>query len=1322
VSSHLFVVKSRQLPALLGVYRPAAGLALVALQCAAIVLLTCQSQAAVVAPPVSVTASSEFAAGFVVTNMFDATVNENNLDVTPYGQGDGQWAGMGVGPFDVFMDFGSLIAGIDGLAYSQRLGADPVLDKVGRIDLWFSTSDFGGVIPGSAPDASVTITNTTNSVLTQYTFGALSFDARYVAAQFFSTPGAVAGNIGGSEFRLLTDTPDVLDPPNIELVVDRSTGELVLQNTSANPLNFIAYQINSPTAGALDASGWTSIAQNYDAGSVGPNQVDANSHWIEFTPAPRIGSLGEGQQPGGVGADLVDTNPISLGNAWIRNPVEDLEVILLEADGSEFPVTVVYEGDPLLLGDLNFNGVVDPADWPLFRDGLGGVHAALSSAQAYTLGDLDGDGDTDLVDFRTFQFIYDQANGAGALQGLIAGQSQVPEPTSLLAILLVGLACGGVTLRRRRAIGLVATLLAAAIIWSPESATAQVFTLTSPATPVGATASSEFGGTFVVGSLFDDVSLTGAGLGITAYDGASLQYAGVGPDPKEVFMDYGQSITTNYLGFAQRIGGDAFADKIGLIELWFSDVDFGGVLPGSAPSVTINITDLTLGAATSVIQPYSLGGEFAGRYVAARLTIAEQSLAQPTNNIGGNELRLAVGPSDIVLQVDRSTGALTIRNQGNLAQDLEINGYEIASADGSLLASWSGFEAGSVPGFSPGDGSGNGWERGDSSGANLLTEAYLLGTSTLGIDDVLSLGVGYNTALDAMDLTFSVSIASGNGLLLPGVIEYINSPGGDLLGDYNNDGMVDAADYTVWRDNLGAASLPNEDPAASPGVVDAADYAVWRSQFGMTSASGALAAGAAAVPEPRAWLSLVLALAVTATWRVVSRRPSRQFSLAQWQPSVVACLTVVALFTTQSLVPAATPDAIYLFGDNSNLSTENGSPAAGVGTGVGADVPDATLDHQGDESFVVLTTFRDLLVNTAVPSSRPSYVDTAALGYPGSDFGSIATGVGVRFDGVDDTLGGAIGLGFPQQGDDAFTGNFANAYSQITTRAIDGWVRPTNASSGARQDIVNDTYQFGIHITAAGTWGMNFGSTVNTVNTFEFDSGVPVASTLDANGWAHIQQRTFGAASAALYVNGELVILTGVGQPFYHAAPAAAVGSDLEISFGANLAGDANFYAGDVDNFRLLIAGDNSGFFANGANYGTFDLSLDNDFIAANVVRGDANGDGLVNGDGSGDPAVDDVAFFVENFLQTNLVIDEAGATRQVGDITSITTMADFNGDGITDVRDWFILTSSHQDAALAASLDLGSLLAGGTPVPEPTAIWLVAASVAGAIAVRRRT
>ncbi len=72
-----------------------------------------------------------------------------------------------------------------------------------------------------------------------------------------------------------------------------------------------------------------------------------------------------------------------------------------------------------------------------------------------------------------------------------------------------------------------------------------------------------------------------------------------------------------------------------------------------------------------------------------------------------------------------------------------------------------------------------------------------------------------------------------------------------LPGDYNSDGNVDAADYTVWRDTLGSTEdlrANGDDTGASMGVIDAADYDVWKTNFGQPA--GAAAAHATTIPEP----------------------------------------------------------------------------------------------------------------------------------------------------------------------------------------------------------------------------------------------------------------------------------------------------------------------------------------------------------------------------------------------------------------------------------------------------------------------------------------
>jgi len=61
-----------------------------------------------------------------------------------------------------------------------------------------------------------------------------------------------------------------------------------------------------------------------------------------------------------------------------------------------------------------------------------------------------------------------------------------------------------------------------------------------------------------------------------------------------------------------------------------------------------------------------------------------------------------------------------------------------------------------------------------------------------------------------------------------------------LAGDFNNDSIVDAADYTVWRNGLGSVYFD-------------ADYDVWRANFGQTMSAGAGAHGtlySVPVPEP----------------------------------------------------------------------------------------------------------------------------------------------------------------------------------------------------------------------------------------------------------------------------------------------------------------------------------------------------------------------------------------------------------------------------------------------------------------------------------------
>jgi hypothetical protein len=71
-----------------------------------------------------------------------------------------------------------------------------------------------------------------------------------------------------------------------------------------------------------------------------------------------------------------------------------------------------------------------------------------------------------------------------------------------------------------------------------------------------------------------------------------------------------------------------------------------------------------------------------------------------------------------------------------------------------------------------------------------------------------------------------------------------NAPAG-VLGDYNGNGTVDAADYVLWRNG---GPLLNE--VDTPGTVNQQDYIEWRARFGNTQGSGSSLSTSNTVPEP----------------------------------------------------------------------------------------------------------------------------------------------------------------------------------------------------------------------------------------------------------------------------------------------------------------------------------------------------------------------------------------------------------------------------------------------------------------------------------------
>jgi serralysin len=81
-----------------------------------------------------------------------------------------------------------------------------------------------------------------------------------------------------------------------------------------------------------------------------------------------------------------------------------------------------------------------------------------------------------------------------------------------------------------------------------------------------------------------------------------------------------------------------------------------------------------------------------------------------------------------------------------------------------------------------------------------------------------------------------------------------------LSGDYNHDGVVNAADYTVWRDSLGKSGTGLAADGNGDSVVNAADYTIWQTHFGQIAASGSGASATTTVPEPSTLLMFVVGI------------------------------------------------------------------------------------------------------------------------------------------------------------------------------------------------------------------------------------------------------------------------------------------------------------------------------------------------------------------------------------------------------------------------------------------------------------------------------
>lgn len=1170
----------------------------------------------------------------------------------------------------------------------------------------------------------------------------------------------------------------------LRAIIDRGTGEVKIVNNTGETVDLRGYSLRS-TDGVFDEANASFLA-------------DTDSDWITATDVGGdINDLSE-LHLSSSGFDAGEE--INFGNVWQQYFIEDEDLTfnyLVEGSDDQFEGIIEFTGgagesyDPL---DLNFDNVVDRLDWVTFRDNYGSGLDGLTQAVRYGLSDLDSDGLHTLLDFTSFQRQFDIANGPGAFTAMVAG---VPEPASalLFAPLLIGLAA-----IRRHAATALAVMLVFGLAMTDRSEAQLVLleedfegvVLEDPIEENGAQGTGVVTRTGPAGWVTDNSGIPG--LGDPATDGV-VDWAGWAFADKEWWIDaagdqdrsqftrgqgtilvsdndewdddanlvgstgnlYDTLITTPTISIPA--GVPAGRIKLSFDTSWRDEADGGGEDSNQTATIDVRYDN---GAGIEVFRWES---DPESDFFQDDTTDARIQLDLQYDGIASSlELDFLQSESDndwwwaidnLLVEVPTDPAKIRVNTfngqvflEGDDTISSAISAINIASPSGLLEMVTQGGLADSITDtVGGGDEPGEQWEL-LASTAIVYAEAFLDGSSEFDINRSELLGTLLNGAMldddplvaaAASDLEFTYSLATGT--IVDGVVEFFYEEVAGLPGDFNSDGVVDLADFTVWRDNLGAADESVIGGNGNGiGGVDVNDWLVWRNNFSTVSSASA---GTSSVPEPATWLVSLVGLAIFG-------------SIRRARVAGIAVVTLAVLGTIGSQADAQLPpspfvDRDYGFGD-ADSGAVVGQPVTQT-DGNGALV---TFDDAGATGQNQLI---DLLVVTGT-STVPSYVDTSDRPDGGGGIG-LFLNPGLPFN---ESLiqrqylrtGFAEALNFPEQSPSSITSlvDLGSSdpktlnYFRINDRGFDLWAKPTNITG--EQHIVMDSQQHGVLIDADGNFAMRYASEFEV--TFDQQPGldgeigteddilvtsdpiitpndVATGVTAQEDTWYHLSVvRAAGPSNGSVfYINGkaeaiafgeyatETIVNVGEGDVFTNigeldTSPLTVGRATVDPRDGATSfdlpVSESFFFQGVVDDLEMFVIGlnDNDNLLDGGTNvlndYGEYLVQRDNDYVAAfaPIVDGDLTGDDLVT--------IADAAAFADNWLFENFLtgINPASgveSTLLVGDLFT-RNKGDFNYDGVVNLEDWAVLNNANPTAGAAALRMIAS-------VPEPMSGLLLA-------------
>ena len=345
-------------------------------------------------------------------------------------------------------------------------------------------------------------------------------------------------------------------------------------------------------------------------------------------------------------------------------------------------------------------------------------------------------------------------------------------------------------------------------------------------------------------------------VNVVEWDAASF-FSNLGPRIHlQVNLVNGQMLLRNPNGESVAIDGYTISDDGGNLDIaqWSSlaDQSFPGWDEANPSSSRISELNADGELDIAIDQEISLGTP----YLPAQLEFGVDAPSNLTIEITtpGGATRTGIvefigdSNNNLILFVDPDTGRTQIVNGSNFSVD--IDGYTITSVSDSLDPSDGGWNS-----FANQDAFGDDWDEANAA-TDRVSELLQDGASQVASSATTEIGLLFNTT-GTLDLEFEF-LRDGESLANAGVVREAEL---GIPGDFNADGNVDLADYTVWRDALGSSLVLAND--LTPGSVDADDYQLWRSFFGFIRPGGAsLESVAASVPEPGGRLLLGSALAL----------------------------------------------------------------------------------------------------------------------------------------------------------------------------------------------------------------------------------------------------------------------------------------------------------------------------------------------------------------------------------------------------------------------------------------------------------------------------